>query len=387
MRIGFDAKRAFFNTTGLGNYSRTLIADLAKYYPDNAYVLYSPQQHMPIGGPNFKLQGNMTLRYPKGLVQNLLKGSLWRSLSLGKHMAADKLEVYHGLSHELPLNIQKSQAKSVVTVHDLLFMRYPDLYPRFDRFMYHLKWKNACQKADRVIAISEQTKQDIIEFLGITANKSTVVHQSCAPIFYDYGDKMFLQHGFFVEQSYDIPYNVPDDYILYVGSITERKNLLHVVKAIEALQTKLDVHLVVVGSGDVYAETVQQYIANKGLTNNFTFLADVPTKNLPALYRCAKALVHPSIFEGFGLPIIEGLFSRIPVIASTGSCFAEAGGTHTLYVDPYDVAAMADAIEKVLTDGALRMDMILYGWEHAQQFHGQTVASKLMTVYQSLLTN
>ncbi|MGB0930862.1 MAG: glycosyltransferase [Chitinophagales bacterium] len=185
MKIGFDAKRAFFNNTGLGNYSRTLIKSLVKYYPDNQYTLYSPKSIE--GSPFAEMQNfkNIEVKTPQTRFQKLLGGSLWRSLQLGNPIKDDQLDIYHGLSHELPRNIHRSrpQTKSIVTIHDLIFLRYPELYSKVDTLIYRQKWKHACQQADKVIAISEQTKSDTIEFLGIEANKIEVVYQSCHPVF------------------------------------------------------------------------------------------------------------------------------------------------------------------------------------------------------------
>lgn len=387
MKIGFDAKRAFFNTTGLGNYSRTLLSNLSKLYPDNEYVLYTPKAEIQLNKVQFQIADNMLVQSPQTFWQKLFGGSLWRSLFLGNQIQKDKLDIYHGLSNELPNNIAKGGAKNVVTIHDLIFLRYPELYPSIDRKTYLQKSKKACAAADKVIAISEQTKQDIVEFLGTPANKIEVVYQGCNPIFYDYDDAVFLQHGFFMEKEYKLPDGMPTDYILYVGSINERKNLLNLIKAVQALQPKLDVHLVVVGRDDgrEYVKQVKNYVAQNGLNSQVSFFHNLSQKQLPAVYRCAKCLVYPSTFEGFGLPIIEGLFSRIPVITSKGSCFSEAGGHHTLYITPQNIEELADAIEKCLTEGALRMDMIMHGWEHVQQFKEEKVTARMMALYQSLL--
>lgn len=390
MRIGFDAKRAFFNESGLGNYSRRLVLSLATYYPNHEYLLYTPKKleattiakdglallHLP----------NVKPQLPEGVYEKLLGGRLWRSWGVNKQLKKDDLAIYHGLSHELPIGIHKTGVKSVVTIHDLIFMRYPELYASFDRFIYTKKWMYSCAVADRIIATSEQTKQDLINFFQIASDKIEVVYQSCHPRFYAYNDGVFLQHGIFTQQAYDIPYDIPDEYILYVGSVVERKNLLTLVKAIEQLQGHLPVHLVVVGRGKAYLKKVKQYIADHKLTNQITFLTNVPSEHLPALYRCAKAFVYPSIFEGFGIPIIEALFSRIPVITSTGSCFSEVGGEHTYYVDPLNVEELSAAIEAVLTNGSLRMDMIVNGWNHAQQFTEEKVAANLIEFYQKLLS-
>lgn len=384
LTIGFDAKRAFFNTRGLGNYSRYLLNSLSQTFPAHQYILYSPRASIQIGEGSFQLQANMKVKAPQHFGQKLSGGSVWRSVFLGKQIKKDGVKIYHGLSNELPWNIQHSGAKSVVTIHDLIFMRHPEWYPFLDRKMYAFKWKNACQKADKIIAISEQTKQDIVHFLKIDPEKIEVIYQSCDPAFYDYQDGIFLQHGIFKKEDYASPYTLPKRYILSVGSITPRKNLLHTVKAFQVMKDKLDIDLVVVGTGKAYQKEVEQYVFENGLQSCVHFLGKVPQAYLPAIYRQALALFYPSLFEGFGIPIIEGLFSRIPVVTSKGSCFAEAGGPETQYIDPLDIEAIADTMEQVVTSGALRMQMIVKGWNYAQQFRGDVVAKRVMEIYRSL---
>ncbi len=388
MKIGFDAKRAFFNNTGLGNYSRTLIKSLVKYYPDNQYILYSPK---PIENSTFAdIQNfkNVTVKTPQTRFQKLFSGSLWRSLQLGSSIKDDQLDIYHGLSHELPRNIHRSrpQTKSIVTIHDLIFLRYPELYSKIDTFIYRQKWKHACQQADKVIAISEQTKNDIIEFLGIEASKIEVVYQSCHPSFYDYDDAIFLQHGLFKQDNIEVPYNLPEEYLLYVGSITERKNLLTIAKALNIMKGSLNPHLVVIGNGGDYKQKVVDYLQQHDLQNSVTFLNNIPNEHLPNIYRKALAMVYPSLFEGFGIPIIEALFSRTPVITSDNdcSCFREAAGEGALYVKPLDAEELARAMEEAMCDGATRIQLMAAGWNHVQQFRQEEVADKMMGVYQEM---
>jgi len=386
--IAFDAKRMFFNSTGLGNYSRTLVSNLSELYPANRYLLYTPHFSFSLEDLTqarddaFKPRINTAIRSPKGIWKTKIGGNIWRSMFLGNAINKDKPDIYHGLSNELPLNIQKVKSRKIVTIHDLIFLRYPSYYPTFDRWMYLRKWKHSCNQADVIIAISKQTKEDLIEFLGVSPDKIQVVYQAVDSRYYnDYNDRLFLNHGLFVPLDYKLPPQIPKEYILYVGSITERKNLLSLVKAIELLKSRLQVPLVVVGKGKDYEYKVWQYIQEHHLANQIIFIPYLPVSELKAIYRCARLMVYPSEFEGFGLPIVESLFSRTPVITSKGSCFSEAGGPGTIYVNPLDVEEMANAIEKVLTDGAQQMEMIMQGWEFAKQFKAEPTSLATIKVY------
>ncbi len=179
MRIGYDAKRAYYNFSGLGNYSRNIIQLMCRYYPANDYYLYTPGIREGTG--DFPPEG-VTLRTPSTIFTKKFT-SLWRTAGLSKELAGDRLDLYHGLSNELPLNIARTGIRSVVTIHDLIFIRFPGLYPRIDRGIYKQKLRYAVKTADRIIAISEQTRRDLMEYAGASAAKISVVYQSCNPAF------------------------------------------------------------------------------------------------------------------------------------------------------------------------------------------------------------
>lgn len=371
MKIGFDAKRAFFNASGLGNYSRDTIALLSKYYPLNKHVLYTPNIERSKPFCSFE---NIELIGPSKLIHK--KNTwFWRSYELTRQIVKDKIELYHGLSNELPVNISKSGIPSIVTIHDLIFFRYPQYYKFFDRKIYKKKFKLAVDQSTRVIAVSNQTKSDIIEFLDTPANKIEVVYQGCNTAFYRFvGD----------EEKNDVvsKYGLPRDFILYVGTIEQRKNLLSLVKAKDIGQ--IDCPLVVVGKATQYIKEVVNYVISKKLKNVF-FYHNIPNEDLPAIYQMAKVFVYPSFFEGFGIPILEAINSKVPVITSKGSCFSEPGGPSSIYIDPNWPVEIADAINKVLHDHSLRSKMISDGFNHAQQFRQENIARNLMNVYESII--
>jgi glycosyltransferase involved in cell wall biosynthesis len=372
MTIGFDAKRAFFNRSGLGNYSRDLITSLSRYYAQNQYVLYTPK---PKKSRPFYNSSNIILGGPETFYQKLLP-ALWRSKGICGQLKKDDLQIYHGLSNELPKGINKTGIRSVVTIHDLIFLRYPEFYKPIDRKIYELKFRHAAQQADTIIAISNQTKKDIVEFLGVTETKIEVVYQACNNIFWapvkDETKKDVLKK-----------YGVPEQFLLYVGSIEERKNLLNIVKAIHTHNIKFP--LVVVGKPTMYLNRVKAYI-ERNQVKDILFLHDVLTEELPAFYQMAKIFIYPSLFEGFGIPILEALTSKTPVITSKDGCFPEAGGKSSIYVDPANADELAIAIKTVLGDSALRDSMIIDGYIHAQQFKQEKIAKSVMEVYEKVIS-
>ena len=383
MNIGFDAKRAFHNHTGLGHYSRTLIRSLADYYPEHEYFLFNPKP-----ADLFRLDAkNLHEVLPTGLMNRVLS-SAWRSSWVKKDLLQLSIQLYHGLSHEIPVGIQQTGIPSVVTIHDLIHERYPDQYSRIDIKIYHKKFLYACENADRVIAISEQTKNDIITYYGIAPEKIRVCYQSCNPAFARVvGDDE--------KKNVKAVYGLPDKFFLTVGSIIERKNLLSICKAIFLLRYELDIPLVVIGDGGKYKQQVQDYIRQNGLQQKIIFLSDNPAAkanksfqtaaDFPAIYQSATAMIYPSFFEGFGIPVLESLWSRLPVITSNISCLPEAGGPAAHYIDPHHADEIAFAMKKIATDPAYSNEMRAKGWEYAQQFTQQKGADAVMAVYREVV--
>jgi glycosyltransferase involved in cell wall biosynthesis len=303
---------------------------------------------------------------------------LWRTWPLGRETARDSLDIFHGLSHEIPYGLPRNTRK-VVTVHDLIFLRHPELYNRLDVAVYTTKYRSSCHRADRIIAISQQTKRDLVEFFNLDASRIEVVYQSCDNRFYD-------RVGHDMRQAIRKNHNLPLHYILYVGSLAQRKNVLTLIHALERIPRDSRPHLVLVGTGNRgYMSQLHEAIARADMTGDITWLGQIPGRDLPGIYQMADLFVYPSLFEGFGIPILEALFSKTPVITSTGSCFREAGGPHCLYTPPGDVDELSHAIARVLDDSSLASTMRDKGYEHALNFHEHQVATNMMNVYTSLL--
>ncbi len=364
-KIGFDAKRYFFNQTGLGNYSRTLINSLGQYFPENEYVLYTPKK------PSFSPQiPEYEIIRPKGWTKNV--PAFWRSFLLGKQAEKDKLQVYHGLSQELPFDIAHTKARKIVTVHDLLYLRYPQAYSFFDRKMHIAKLEFACKHADTIIAISEQTKKDILAHGKVNEAKIKVIYQPSNPL--------FQQAIFSLQEKENIlqKYHLIFPFVLYVGAITYRKNVISFVKSFPFLPK--DLHIVLVGKGDKLAE-IQHFAAKNGFENRLHILSNIPTEDLPFLYQSAAAFVYPSLFEGFGLPILEAQHSGTPVIVGNNGCFPETAGEGAIYVNQQDPAEIAAAIRKVVDDSAYRQEMIAKGRENALSFSAEKQATQVLGLY------
>jgi len=312
---------------------------------------------------------------------------LWRRRAVVADVLKSGTDIYHGLSNELPFGFEKSKIKTVVTIHDLIFERFPETYNFDERYTHRWKIKHACKTADAVIAISQQTKNDLVDIYRVSPKKIFTCYQSCNPIF---ERKCTPEEKVVIREKY----NLPERYFLFVSSIAPRKNLIAICKAMVLLKGKLDIPLVVLGNGKKEKEVVKRFMLDNGLANKITFLNDLPkAKDLaftsaldfPAIYQQAVALIYPSIFEGFGLPVLEALWSELPVICSNTSSLPEAGGDAALYFSPADHVQLADHMLNVASNEKLTEELRSKGLTHAQQFDSKNYANNIMEVYKSLL--
>ena len=371
LRIGFDGKRAANNLTGLGNYSRSLIEALSKQFPENQYLVYSPKVKSSRQIDAFFEVENIQLKLP-------INGTfLWRSLNILKDLLRDKVQIFHGLSHEIPFAIQHTKIKSIVTIHDLIFLRFPQYYKFIDRKLYEWKSRSACKRADQIIAISEKTKADIIEFYGINPEKIEVIYQSCDDSFKTPFPQTTLDK---IRTTYKLPHK----YLLNVGTIENRKNLKLIVQALKDVNEEYK--LVVIGKKTAYFKEVEKEIKLLRLSDRIIFLKNIPFADLPGIYQMASVFVYPSFYEGFGIPIIEALYSGIPTIAAIGSCLEEAGGPDSIYVNPNDPEGLSAAITQVLSSSTLQNEMKQKGLEFVQKFNSPLVTQQLMHCYQKVLS-
>jgi glycosyltransferase involved in cell wall biosynthesis len=378
MNIGIDAKRIFFNHSGLGNYGRRFYRALAGKLKDDSFFLYSPKA-IPANNPYLSeiISRNSNVILPAGKAGRMLHGTLWRSRFIKKQLLKDKIGIYYGISNEIPFGLRRTDIIKVVIIHDLIFLRYPGMYPATDRAIYQLKTRYACKYADYIIAASEQTKQDVISYYKVPESKISVLFPASDPSFY--ADKCADSTEFF---------STGRKYIISIGAITPRKNLFKTVQAYHSIKDKYNLDLVVIGTatglGKPYLETIMKFILENGMKDRVHFLGNVPYKFVPDLCRKAELMVYPSSFEGFGMPIIEGLFSRIPVITSQGGCFPEAGGDAAIYINPEDPCEIADAISQVMDSGSMRNEMIMKGLEHAKKFTYEQIETSILEFHRKI---
>lgn len=366
MNIGFDAKRALNNYSGLGNYARHLLNGLFEYFPDNSYRLYSPKVREDLF---HRLQGSFEWEQPAGKFAKSFP-FYWRSFQLNNLMSAQRLHIYHGLSNEIPFGARPAGVARVVTIHDLLFKQYPEHYPLFDRTVYALKTKYAIKHADHIIAVSHAVKNDIVNQYKVPDKKITVIPPIPGRKFYSQPTAAHLQ--------------LPHKYILNVGTFTARKNQLALVRAYATIQQQIPEHLVLVGAKGPALKAVTELVNKLQLQHRVHILHHVQQQDLPGVYSGATAFVFVSVNEGFGMPVTEAMLCQVPVIATGYGAVQEAAGNAALAVNPNDVEEIGSAILQVVQSPATQQKMIESGNLHVQTFTAQELTRQLTNVYEQL---
>ena len=376
LHIGFDAKRIVRNATGLGHYGRTLVTalsaalgskarlhlyvpdpgrdDLRALVPQSPYIIYSLPAHC----------------------RTRIGRDLWRTRGIVADLKRDGITLYHGLSGELPVGIRRSGIRTVVTIHDLIFMRHPEYYNPIDVAIYRWKFRRACREADRIVAISECTRRDVAELGHFPLDRIDVVYQSI--------DHRFRRHVTDGERAEVARrYALPHRYILFVGTIEERKNAGLVIEALPHIDP--EVHFVMVGRQTAYTRRILRRASALGVSDRVHTVSGVPDADMGAIYRSAEVFAYPSRYEGFGLPIVEAIQCGLPVVAATGSCLEEAGGDACFYVGPDDVQAMTDTLSRLLASPSLRRESVERSRNYIRRFENGDIARQMTEVYRRTL--
>lgn len=374
MRIAWDAKRAFHNTTGLGNYSRDLIKMMTDNYPENNYYLCSPNYAKMTANPFHKeiiQKPSIQVLHAKNQLE-----WYWRSKGIHKDLVANNIDLYHGLSNEIPF-IKSSQRKYklVVSIHDLIFKEHPEFYKSHDRWIYNKKVKFACQEADLIIAMSEQTKKDIIKHYPFAKDKIKVIYQSIHPIFKTQSSKA-------LQSTIRSQYQLPQKFSFMLSAFEKRKNHKVVLEALKSMKD-LKIPLVLAGKkGDAFEETLA-YIKANDLEQQVFIITDANIETVNAIYDMASLFIQSSLYEGFGIPVLEALTKDLPCIVSDNSSFPEIAKEAALYFNPMDSEALKQQWEKLWQDESLQNKLVQK--IEINPFEKSYLSQELYNIYQSLI--
>ncbi len=367
LKIAFDAKRAFNNSTGLGNYARFVIRSLVEYYPQHSYYLFTPKVSRAYD--DFLLNCSNVHRVTPQSIAGKIFPSLWRTYAISNICNQLGIDVYWGLSNELPLGIQQFKGKKIVTIHDLIFLRYPRYYNLIDRFIYQRKFSYATRVADQIVAASNQTAHDLVTYFATPRQKIQTVYQDCNSIFRQNTDE---QADMAVLSKLQLQ---KQQYILCVGTIESRKNQEVVLQAFHKASFT-DMKLVFVGRKTSYASKLMAYINTYHLSDQVVFMDALSHQDLPALYRMAYVSVYASRFEGFGIPILEAMRCGVPVIAAATSSLVEVGGEACSYFSADDVQELTRLLVG-FTNPQLREAVVGKGLAQAALFNTEAIVGQL----------
>lgn len=378
MIIGFDAKKIVNSITGIGNYSRGVVNSLSRYSEGNTLYLFAPKQIKQKMVDLLYAHDEMKFIYPTSFYCKSFLKEYWRCKAIVSDIRKLNIDIFHGLSNELPYNINKAGCKTVVTIHDLIFLRYPELYSMVSRRILEWKTKYACRVADKIIAVSEQTKKDIMRYYGIPEKKITVVYQGCNKIFYHSVSDTLVKRVM-------LKYKLPAKYILSVGTLEPRKNYKMAIKAMTKVDD--DCHLVIAGKWTKYIKELEEYAISENISHRVHIISNISNEDLHVLYKKAEIFTYLSIFEGFGIPVLEALVCGTPIVAATGSCLEEAGGYDSLYCNPYDWNGIADSFNYLLNNKIVARKMVEKGYLYAQRFSEENIALNLIDVYREIISD
>ncbi len=267
----------------------------------------------------------------------------------------------------------------VVTVHDVSFRRYPSFFSPKDRMLFATLLPFTLRRASAVVAVSRHAQKEIVEAYPFLDSKVHVTAEAADPHFRPVRDKELLQTA-------RSRYGIGQDFILAVGNLQPRKNLLRLINAFASVREQVEaIQLVVVGKAQWQASAVYDSVKRMGLEEEVLFLGHVPDRDLVMLYNCARVFVYPSIYEGFGLPVLEAMACGTPVITSNASSLPEVAGDAAILVDPFSQEQIAHAVRRVLQDSELALSLSRKGLERAQQFSWQKAAQETVAAYQTVL--
>ncbi len=367
LTIGIDIHSIGSHTAGNETYYRELITSLSKANSSHKFILYythrSALEQLP-RSPNFKFQrlspGHRLLRIPF-------------TFPLRAHR--DKLDVFHAQYIIPPV----MKCKSVTTIPDIAYERFPDFFPILQRAWMKTLIPWSARRADHIITVSNHSKMDIARTYCVPEEKITVTYEAAGSAFSP-GNKDEARER--IAQRYGIQ----DRFILYLGRLQARKNLARLIEAYAHLrESGVSQKLVLAGKEDSLFGPVRSRVEKLRLTENVVFPGYIASEDVPSFYNAADVFVYPSIYEGFGLPLMEAMACGVPVITSKASSLEEVAGDAALLIDPYDVFSIAEALRRVLGDRVLSSQLGTAGLLRSRTFSFENAAKQTLAVYERVM--
>lgn len=372
MTLYLDVSAGVNVVAGLGRYSRSLTRAMLPLLDEPPTLFYNRinDRSQPIDGLEQCPERTVGLGYKPWR----MAAWMGQVLRIPFNRLVPNAALFHAHEHLL---IPLRGVPTVLTVHDLIYKIFPQHHKRLNHIYLNHAMPLFVKRADHIITISEASKRDLMNFYGTPSEKITVIYEAADTDF----QPPDPDHIEAVRQQY----NLPEQFLLVVGTIEPRKNYSRLAQALMILRQKHpDLKLVVVGSRGWLTEEFFQTIADSGATEHIIFPGYVPDIHLPSVYAAATILVMASVYEGFGLPVLEAMACGTPVVSSNASSLPELGGNVARYFDPHNLDEMVAALDGVLSDEALQRQMRKDGPTHATQFSWERAARETLAVYSSL---
>jgi glycosyltransferase involved in cell wall biosynthesis len=368
MRIAIDARK--LRDFGIGTYIRNILAELSRLDQTTEYVVIcrpSDVDAQRMLGPNFRMVPEAAPPY-----------SISEQIRIPLCLRRERANLVHEPHYVLPA---ATPCRSVVTIHDCIHLMFPQYLPNRLAYVYAkaAMW-TATRKATRILTVSEASKRDILRFFDIPPEKVSVIYNAIDARFLGPADQNRME---LVRQRYQLDH----PFVLYVGNIKRHKNVERLIDAFARARPACpdDLRLIIIGDEISKYPALRQAVHRHRLDKYVRFLGFQPHETLAAFYRLARAFVFPSLYEGFGLPPLEAMACGTPVVTSNVSSLPEIAGDAALLVDPYDVDAIADGIERAVTDEALRADLMARGLARARAFSWTQSVAKIHEIYMEVL--
>lgn len=372
LTIGFDASRAArARRTGTETYSLELLNALAQLLPATDRLrLYTPHAPQHSRWPDSTQVETRIIPFPR----------LWTHLRLSAELWRQPPDVLFVPAHVLPL---VCPVPAAVTVHDLGYRHYPDAHRPFDRWYLDWTTRRHTRVARQLIADSQATKQDLVDFYRANPDRISVVYlgrdESLRPV----TDARHIAET-------KARYGISSDYLLYLGTLQPRKNLIRLIDAFQQARQQtptLDVKLVIAGKRGWLYNAIFERVQQLGLTEQVIFPGYIPDTDKPALLSGALAYVFPSLYEGFGLPVLEAMACGTPVLTSRLSSLPEVAGSAALLVDPHQTDDIAAGLIRLMTDPDLRRQLVQRGYQQRQRFSWQEAATQLLAILERIVAD
>jgi glycosyltransferase involved in cell wall biosynthesis len=359
-RFGFNEKTGLPNRVGSSEVCYQTLLNLAQIDKKNDYTIFlpvDPVSDLPKERENWKY--------------NVFSSRNWTLFGLSKQLAASKLNVFFSPTHYLPLRIS---VPSVISILDVSYLYFPNLFKRKDLYQLKFWGKYSIKKADKIITISESSKSDIIKAYRVKEDKISVVYP---------GIKQMVGISFMDKKELKNKFGIDKEFILFVGTLQPRKNVERLIEAFSKIKQK-DLRLVIIGKKGWQFEKILQAPQKFGVLERVSFLQNIEDNDLPSFYKNALFFILPSLYEGFGLPVLEAMQYDCPVITSNVSSLPEVGGVAALYINPENVDDIKEKMEKLAQDDKLREELIKKGKEQVKKFSWEKTASETLKVLEEV---